>query len=64
MEEKIPEKMKAALLLGTGGPEMLEIRDDVSVPVVQQDQVLVKVSACGLNNARRDIAMHQLHQQL
>ena len=50
MEEKIPEKMKAALLLGTGGPEMLEIRDDVSVPVVQQDQVLVKVSACGLNN--------------
>lgn len=50
MPIEIPAKMRAALLLGRGGPEMLQLRDDVPVPTIKKDEVLVKVSACGLNN--------------
>ncbi len=50
MAVEIPVKMRAALLLGRGGQEMLELRKDVSVPTIQKDEVLVKVAACGLNN--------------
>ena len=50
MTIEIPLKMRAALLHGRGGPEMLELRDDVPVPVIQEDEALIKVSACGLNN--------------
>ena len=46
----IPATMRAALLLGRGGPEMLEVRDDVPVPVPQPGEVLIKVAACGMNN--------------
>jgi len=46
----IPDVMRAALLLGTGGPEMLEVHDDVPVPVPAPDEVLIAVSACGMNN--------------
>lgn len=42
--------MKAALLTGHGGPEMLEVRDDVPVPLPGPDEVLVEVGACGVNN--------------
>ena len=42
--------MRAALLLGLGGPEMLEVRDDVPVPEVAPGEVLVRVAACGVNN--------------
>ena len=42
--------MRAALLLGVGGPEMLEVRDDVPVPEVGPGEVLVRVAACGVNN--------------
>ncbi|WP_420612580.1 alcohol dehydrogenase family protein [Candidatus Spongiisocius sp.] len=42
--------MSAALLLGVGGPEMLEVRDDVPVPEVAPGEVLVRVAACGVNN--------------
>jgi hypothetical protein len=31
--------MRAALLLGRGGPEKLEVRDDVAVPVAGPDEV-------------------------
>jgi len=42
--------MRAALLLGRGGPEMLEVRDDVAVPEPGTNEVLIKVAACGMNN--------------
>ena len=45
-----PAVMRAALLLGTGGPEMLEVRDDVPVPSPGHGDVLVRVAACGMNN--------------
>lgn len=42
--------MRAVLLTGTGGPEMLEVRDDVPVPEPGAGEVLVAVRACGVNN--------------
>ena len=46
----LPAVMRAAVLLGTGGPEMLVVRDDVPVPSPGQGDVLVRVAACGMNN--------------
>lgn len=46
----IPDTMVAALLKGHGGPEMLVVRDDVPVPTPAAAEVLVEVSACGVNN--------------
>jgi NADPH:quinone reductase len=42
--------MRAIIITGTGGPEVLEIRD-VSTPEPRGDQVRVRVRACGLNRA-------------
>lgn len=42
--------MRAALLLGNGGPEMIEVRDDVPIPAVGPHDVLIEVAACGVNN--------------
>lgn len=42
--------MRAALLLGNGGPEMLEVRDDVPVPEPGAGELLIRVAACGVNN--------------
>ena len=42
--------MTAALLMGYGGFEKLEVRDDVPVPVPGPDDVLIKVAAAGINN--------------
>jgi putative PIG3 family NAD(P)H quinone oxidoreductase len=42
--------MKAVVISGTGGPEVLEIRE-VPAPVPQGDQVRIRVRACGLNRA-------------
>ncbi len=46
----IPATMRAAQLMGRGGPEMLEVRDDVPVPVPALGQALIRVAACGMNN--------------
>jgi len=42
--------MKAVLLTGHGGPEKLVYREDVPIPQVGPDDVLIKVGACGVNN--------------
>ena len=49
-DSELPAVMRAALLLGTGGPEMLVVRDDVGVPSPGRGDVLVRVAACGMNN--------------
>lgn len=36
--------------MGTGGPEMLQVRSDVPVPELEPGEVLLRVSACGVNN--------------
>ncbi len=41
--------MTAALLTGHGGPDMLEVRDDVEVPVAGPGQVLIEVAAAAVN---------------
>ena len=45
-----PQTMRAALLVGHGGPEMLQVRDDVPVPAPGPEDVLIEVAACGINN--------------
>jgi len=44
------ETMRAMLLTGFGGPEMLVYRDDVAMPVPGPEEVLIRVGACGVNN--------------
>ncbi|WP_263498077.1 alcohol dehydrogenase family protein [Mesorhizobium sp. CA13] len=46
----LPATMAAVQLTGHGGPEKLVYRTDVKVPVPAAGEVLVKVSACGMNN--------------
>lgn len=45
-----PKTMKAVQLTGHGGMDRLEYRDDIPVPVPAADEVLIEVSACGMNN--------------
>jgi NADPH:quinone reductase-like Zn-dependent oxidoreductase len=47
---QVPTTMRAAVLTGRGGPDKLVLRDDVAVPVPRDDEVLVRVAACGVNN--------------
>jgi putative PIG3 family NAD(P)H quinone oxidoreductase len=42
--------LKAIIITGTGGPEVLEIRE-VETPEPRGDQIRVRVRACGLNRA-------------
>lgn len=44
------ERMTAAVLTGHGGPEMLEVRDDVPVPAPARGEVQVRVAAAAVNN--------------
>ena len=46
----IPDNMRAVILTGHGGPEKLEYRTDFPVPAIADDEVLVAVGACGVNN--------------
>ena len=46
----IPETMRAVVLTGHGGLDMLEYHHDWPTPEPQHGEVLVKVAACGLNN--------------
>ncbi len=47
---KIPKSMRGVVLLGHGGPEMLQYRDDLPVPHPQKGEVLIRVAAAGVNN--------------
>ncbi len=47
---KIPDTMTAALLTGHGGLDKIEVRDDVAVPQPDAHEILIRVSACGMNN--------------
>lgn len=46
----LPETMKAVQLTGHGGLDKLAYRKDVPVPKPAADEVLIEVSACGMNN--------------
>ncbi|XP_033372262.1 quinone oxidoreductase isoform X3 [Parus major] len=41
--------MRAVRVFEFGGPEVLKLQSDVSVPVPKANQVLIKVHACGVN---------------
>lgn len=47
---QVPDKMSGIVMTGHGGPEMLEWREDLSVPVPGPGDVLVRVAAAGVNN--------------
>jgi NADPH:quinone reductase-like Zn-dependent oxidoreductase len=42
--------MRAVVLTGHGGLDRLELRSDWPTPVPRPDDVLIRVSACGMNN--------------
>lgn len=46
----IPETMAVMVLTGHGGLDKLEYREDWPVPVPQDNEVLIEVAACGMNN--------------
>ncbi|PVB62429.1 alcohol dehydrogenase family protein [Labrenzia sp. 011] len=46
----LPDTMRAMVLTGHGGPEMLEWRTDIPVPRPGPRDVIVRVAAAGVNN--------------
>ena len=46
----LPETMSGVALIGIGGPEMLEWRDDLPVSTPSANDVIVRVKAAGVNN--------------
>ncbi len=46
----LPSKMAAALLTGHGGFDKLEYREDIPLPVPNENEVLIRVAAAGVNN--------------
>ncbi|RPA23604.1 alcohol dehydrogenase [Shewanella frigidimarina] len=50
MNMMIPKTMKGVLLTGHGGPEVLQYRDDITVPLPSPNEVLIRVHAAGVNN--------------
>ncbi len=46
----IPDRMSGVVLIGHGGPEMLQWRDDLPVPAPQPGEALIRVHAAGMNN--------------
>jgi NADPH:quinone reductase-like Zn-dependent oxidoreductase len=50
MKKSIPKTMAAVLLTGHGGFDKLEYQKNIPVPVPADDEVLIQVLACGINN--------------
>lgn len=50
MTDSIPNTMKAVQLMGHGGLEQLRYREDLPTPRPGTGEVLIRVSACGMNN--------------
>ncbi|MEL0624881.1 alcohol dehydrogenase family protein [Marinomonas arenicola] len=50
MTASIPKLMSGVVLNGNGGPEQLEYRQDLAVPTLASNDVLIKVGAAGVNN--------------
>ncbi len=50
MVKNIPSKMAAVLLTGHGGFDKLAYREDVPVPIPDDNEVLIKVAAASVNN--------------
>jgi len=48
--EKIPDTMRAFVLHGHGDFDQLRLHHDWPVPKPNDDQILIRVKACGLNN--------------
>lgn len=46
----LPRTMKGMVLTGHGGPEMLEWREDLLMPVPAAQEVLIRVGAAAVNN--------------
>lgn len=46
----LPDRMKGVLLVGHGGFEKLEYREDLPVPEPGAGEVLIRVTAAGINN--------------
>jgi NADPH:quinone reductase-like Zn-dependent oxidoreductase len=50
MAKAVPQTMSAVLLTAHGGLDKLVYRQDVAVPKPQSGEVLIEVTACGMNN--------------
>ena len=47
---RIPETMRAVVLTAHGGMDKLVLHNDWPVPKPNNNEVLIKVAACGMNN--------------
>jgi NADPH:quinone reductase-like Zn-dependent oxidoreductase len=50
MNQALPPLMKAVYLTGHGGIEVLQYREDVPLPQITANEVLIRVAAAGVNN--------------
>jgi len=48
--QDLPNTMRAVVLIGHGGLDQLDYREDFPTPRPGADDVVVKIGACGLNN--------------
>jgi len=46
----LPERMHGVLLMGFGGPEQLQYREDLPVPLPRAGEVLIRVAGSSVNN--------------
>ncbi|WP_411277612.1 alcohol dehydrogenase family protein [Gaiella sp.] len=47
---RLPEVMRGVVLTGHGGTDRLVYREDLALPLVNDDEVLIEVAAAGVNN--------------